>query len=79
MERHYRRLCKQKEIEDRCLTEAEWLIDHPRLSIRKLAKEFNMSKSQVHRDLHSLRNTNDDLYVQCMNILKRHSAVRRVD
>lgn len=44
----------------------------PKLSVRKLAKEFGISKSQVHRDLHRLRTLNHDLYVQCMSILNRH-------
>lgn len=56
----------------RCKQEAQWLIDNPKDSIRKVAKEFCISKSQLHRDLHELRNINDDLYVQCRNILRRH-------
>lgn len=59
-------------IERRCVEIGIYLIDHKSLSVRNLAKEFCISKSQVHRDLHRLRNLNDDLYVQCMNILRRH-------
>lgn len=44
----------------------------PKDSIRKMAREFCISKSQLHRDLHELRNIDDDLYVQCRNILRRH-------
>ena len=72
MERFYKKLCKQEEIENRCIAEAEWLIDHPAVSLRELAREFNISKSQVHRDLQSLKYINDDLYVQCRNILRKH-------
>ncbi len=65
---------KRWEIEERCKQEAEWLIDNPNDSIRKLAREFDISKSQLHRDLHELRHIDDDLYVQCMNILRRHDT-----
>lgn len=59
-------------IEKRCVEIGLYLIDHKSLTVRKLAEEFCISKSQVHRDLHRLRNLNDDLYIQCMTILKRH-------
>ena len=72
MDSYYRKLLKQQAIEDRCIAEAEWLIDNPNTSIRQLAREFNISKSQVQRDLNSLKHINDDLYVQCRNILKKH-------
>lgn len=62
---------KRQEIEKRCVMLGEYLVDYPDMSIRQLAKEHGMSKSQVHRDLHELRFINDDLYVQCKNILKR--------
>lgn len=60
------------EIEERCKQEAAWLLDHRKDGVRKIAKEFCISKSQVHRDLHELRHIDDDLYVQCRNILRRH-------
>lgn len=63
---------KRQEIEERCKTEAQWLIDHPKDSIRKIARELGISKSQLHRDLHELKHIDDDLYVQCRNILRRH-------
>lgn len=59
-------------IERRCVEIGVFLTDHKSSSVRKLAREFGISKSQVHRDLHRLRTLNDDLYVQCMNILKKH-------
>ena len=71
MDRWYYQWRKKMEIEDRCKAEAEWLIDNPKDSIRKIAREFNISKSQLHRDLHYLKHIDDDLYVQCMNILRR--------
>lgn len=48
-------IIKSFEIEDRSKKLAEWLINNPKYSIRKLSKEFNISKSQVHRDLHNLK------------------------
>lgn len=67
---------KRREIEERCKTEAEYLLDHPTDSVRKMAREFGISKSQIHRDLHELKNIDDDLYVQCRNILRRHKKSR---
>jgi putative DeoR family transcriptional regulator (stage III sporulation protein D) len=63
-------------IEDRILSEAQWIIDNPRTSIRQLAGEFCMSKSQVHRDLHELRFIDDDLYIQVKIILRSHNKSR---
>lgn len=51
-------------------------MDHPKDSVRKIAREFCISKSQVHRDLHELKHIDDDLYVQCRNILRRHRRSR---
>ena len=74
MDRYIYEYFKRQEREDRCKHEAEWLLDHPTDSIRKMAKEFGISKSQLHRDLHNLKHIDDDLYVQCKNILRRHST-----
>ena len=63
---------REMRINNRCIEIANWLIDNPRDSVRKISKEFCVSKSQVHRDLHNLRFIDDDLYIQCMNILKKH-------
>jgi putative DeoR family transcriptional regulator (stage III sporulation protein D) len=63
---------QQERIKDRILQEAQWLIDNTYYSIRGLAKEFMISKSQVHRDLHELKHIDDDLYVQVKNILRKH-------
>ena len=72
MERWAYEYFMRQAIEDRCKQEAQWLIDNPKDSIRKVVREFCISKSQLHRDLHELRNIDDDLYVQCRNILRRH-------
>ena len=67
---------RRDEIEDRCKREAEWIIDHPSDGIRKVAREFGISKSQLHRDLHKVKDMDDYLYVQCRNILRRHRRSR---
>ena len=72
MDRRAKEYFKRMDIEDRCKQEGEWLIDNPKQSIRDIAKEFDISKSQLHRDLHKLKHIDDDLYVQCKNILRRH-------
>ena len=70
MERWAYEYFRRQEIEERCKREAEWLLDHPKDSVRKMAKEFCISKSQIHRDLHDLRNIDDDLYIRCRSILR---------
>ena len=72
MDKRAKEYFKRLEREDRCKQEGEWLIDNPKQSIRNVAREFGISKSQLHRDLHELKHIDDDLYVQCMNILRRH-------
>lgn len=76
MERWAYEYFRRCEIEECCKQEAEWLLDHPKDSVRKIAREFCISKSQVHRDLHELKHIDDDLYVQCRNILRRHRRSR---
>lgn len=49
MERWAYEYFRRCEIEERCKQEAEWLLDHPKDSVRKIAREFCISKSQVHR------------------------------
>ena len=55
MERWAYEYFRRQAIEDRCKQEAQWLIDNSKDSIRKMAKEFCISKSQLHRDLHELK------------------------
>lgn len=76
MERRAYEYFRRCEIEERCKQEAEWLLDHPKDGVRKIAREFCISKSQVHRDLHELKYIDDDLYIQCRNILRRHRRSR---
>ena len=72
MDRYTYEYLQSEEIEQRCKDEAEWIIDN-KVSIRSCAKEFLMSKSQVHRDLtERLKHIDDDLYIQVKNIFKKH-------
>lgn len=50
---------------------AQYLIDHPSLSIKKLAYEFMLSPTTIRRYLKNLQYIDDELYTQCKNILKR--------
>lgn len=68
---------RRRRIEERCKQEGQWLLDHQKDSIRKIAIEFRISKSQLHRDLHELMYIDDDMYVQVMRILKLHRRNRR--
>ncbi|MEG1636096.1 MAG: sporulation transcriptional regulator SpoIIID [Cellulosilyticaceae bacterium] len=58
-------------IEQRCRDEAQWIIDHDH-TIRQCAEKFCFSKSTVHRDMHNMKFIDDALYVQVMNIFRRH-------
>lgn len=58
-------------IEQRREQIGRWMLDHRDDSIRKIAKEFMLSKSQCHRDIHNLRCQDDELYIQCINVLRR--------
>lgn len=71
MNRYEYVIFKKFEIEDRILKIGQYLIDNPKCSIRKLSEEFMISKSQVHRDFHSMKYIDDDLYVQIKNILRK--------
>lgn len=52
---------------------ANYLIDRPSMSIRQLSREFGIPKSTLWDWLHKdISYIDDDIYVQCKNILKRH-------
>lgn len=59
-------------IKDRVLQEAQCLVVDSNYSVRKLAKKFQISKSQVHRDLHLLSDVDSDMYAQVNDILVKH-------
>ena len=57
-------------LDENIKTYAQYMIDY-KCSIRKLAEEFDVSKSAMHRYLtQRLKYIDDDLFVQCRNIMK---------
>lgn len=59
------------DIDKRSLDEAIWLIEN-KTTIRKTAKEFLISKSQLHRDLHYIKNLSYELYQCVVRQLKKN-------
>lgn len=65
-------------IEKRAVELAEYIIEH-NTTVRKTAKEFNISKSTVHKDVHErLRRINPDLYREAQAILEQNKAERHI-
>ena len=74
MENLYKRMNTKEKRQTEAISIADWLIDHG-CSIRKLAEEFCMPKSTVHRRLTvDLRDVDYDRWKQCQSILKFHKA-----
>ena len=58
---------------------ANYMIDH-KCSVRKVAEDFSLPKSTVHKYLtKDLAQINDELFVCCKNIMKGHKADRKRD
>lgn len=65
-------------IEKRAVELAEYIIEH-NATVRKTAKEFNISKSTVHKDVHErLKRINPDLYREAQAILEQNKAERHI-
>ncbi len=65
-------------IEKRAVELAEYIIEH-NTTVRKTAKEFNISKSTVHKDVHErLRRINPDLYCEAQAVLEQNKAERHI-
>ena len=48
-------------------------------TVRELAKEFKVSKSTVHKDLHDrLKKIDNNLFIEVEKILKYHTDVRHI-
>lgn len=71
-ESEYKKMKAEQDRINRKIEIGRYLIEHRNYGVRKLSKEFSLGKSQVHQDLKDLRYIDDDLYVQCKNILKSH-------
>ena len=65
-------------ITRRIISEANYIIN-TNDTIRNIAKEFNVSKSTVHKDLHErLIHINNELYNGVKKILQYHIDVRHI-
>lgn len=65
-------------INKRVLEEAKYLIE-TNDTIRQTAKQFNVSKSTVHKDFQDrLSNIDNDLYLKVAKILDYHTKVRHI-
>lgn len=67
-----------KYIIERVTNEANILID-TKLTIREIAKLFNVSKSTVHKDLNErLADIDKDKYVMIKDIFEEHIKIRHI-
>ena len=67
-----------EKIEKRVLNEALYMIK-TKQTLREIAKEFNVSKSTVHKDLREkLKNVDNNLYIKVLDILEEHLQVRHI-
>ena len=67
-----------KYIIDRVTNEANMLID-TKLTIREIAKIFNVSKSTVHKDLNErLAEIDKEKYVLIKDIFEEHIKIRHI-
>ncbi len=68
----------KKEIEKRVLKETERILQ-TKQTIRELSKEFNISKSTLHKDLHErLLNIDKEKYQQVQEIMLKHIETRHI-
>ena len=67
-----------KEIEERCQALARYIL-RTGATVRQAAKEFGMSKSSVHKDVHErLKSIHPGLHAEVKMILDYHHAVRHI-
>ena len=65
-------------IEKRAVELAEYIIKH-NTTVRKTAKEFNISKSTVHKDVHErLKKINPALYNEAQAVLEFNKSERHI-
>ena len=68
----------KKEITLRVVEEADRIIETKK-TIREIAKEFNISKSTVHKDLHDrLYHIDLDRYKKVQEIMQHHIEIRHL-
>lgn len=67
-----------QEIERRTLLAGAWVAEH-RATVRAAAREFGVSKSTIHKDLHDrLPRLNDALYQRVRAVLDENRAERHL-
>ena len=67
-----------KLIKDRVLKETNYIIKN-KVTIREVAKKYNVSKSTVHKDLSiRLKTINNSLYNKINKIFKEHIKTRHI-
>ncbi len=65
-------------IQKRTLEEAYFMIDTGK-TVREIAKEFRVSKSTVHKDLHErLEKIDKNLYKEVQSVLLYHTNIRHL-
>ena len=65
-------------MEKRALALAEYIIKH-KATVRDAAKNFNVSKSTVHKDVGlRLRDINRCLYIKVKDVLERNKSERHI-
>jgi putative DeoR family transcriptional regulator (stage III sporulation protein D) len=65
-------------IKERVIEIANYIIEN-NSTVRTAAKEFNVSKSTVHKDVHErLLKINRDLYKKCNRVLEKNKAERHI-
>ena len=65
-------------IEERAVLLANYIIDK-KTTVRRAAKEFNISKSTVHKDVtERLSQINRTLYEETKNVLDENKATRHI-
>ncbi len=66
------------DIQKRCVALGRFIL-RTGATVRQAAREFGMSKSSVHKDVHErLRSVHPGLYEEVRRVLDYHSAVRHL-
>lgn len=68
----------RQDIENRCISLGRYIV-RTGATVRQAAREFGISKSSVHKDMHDrLRDIHPGLYGEVQEILNYHHAVRHL-
>lgn len=68
-----------KKIIERVLNETEYILKNKK-TVRQTAKEFNVSKSTVHKDMKDrLKELDNNLYIKVNNLFKYHIKIRHIN